>query len=120
MQAPGPRQPLRYCCQASRIWLLVRLWQLRHFSSTFALNRSKLSGTTSVCLPRFSRNPRNLRSQTLPTPLLVAFTCSRSCFSIQPWIERHHPFPRHLNAYVDIAVIRVPAELMPAPFQFAI
>src|ERR1017187_7598892 len=43
------------------------------------------------CIPirfwRSSRNPRNLRSQTLPVPLLAAFTFSRRCFSIQPCIE---------------------------------
>jgi hypothetical protein len=33
---------------------------------------------------RFSRNPRNLRSHVLPTPLLSAFTCNRRCFSIHP------------------------------------
>ena len=32
-----PHQPRTYSFQASRSWLLVRLWQLRHISRTFAL-----------------------------------------------------------------------------------
>ena len=67
--------------------LLVRLWQLRHISRTFALNLSTLSGATPIRFSRSSRKPRNLRSQTLPVPLLAAFTFSRRCFSIQPCIE---------------------------------
>src|SRR5256885_3745033 len=50
---------------------------LRHFSRTFALNLPRLSGAASICRARFSRNPRNFRSQVLPTPLFLAFTCSR-------------------------------------------
>jgi hypothetical protein len=38
-------------------------------------------------LRRSSRKPKNLRSQTLPVPLLAAFTFKRSCFSIQCCIE---------------------------------
>src|SRR5216684_5352228 len=45
---------------------------------------SRLSGAASICRSRFSRNPRNLRSHVLPTPLFLAFTCSRRCFSIHP------------------------------------
>src|ERR1022692_3646889 len=38
-----------------------------------------------------------------------------------PFPDRlHHPFPRRLTAYVDIAVIRVSAEPVPSPFQFLI
>src|ERR1035437_8137792 len=89
----NPHQPRIYCRQLSRSWLLVRLWQLRHISRTFVLNRSRLAGAASICRTRFSRNPRNLRSQTLPTPLLVAFTCSRSCFSIHPCVSTPSPVP---------------------------
>src|ERR1041385_5602128 len=34
--------------------------------------------------------------------------------------RRHHPLPRCLTAYVDIAVIRISAELVPASLQFSI
>ena len=68
-----------YRFQPSRSLLLVRLWLPRHLSRTFALNRSILSGATPIRFSRSSRKPRNLRSQTLPVPLLAAFTCSRRC-----------------------------------------
>ena len=59
-------------CQASRSCLLVLLWQLRHNSRTFALNRAVLSGAIPICSSQLSRKPRNLRSSTLPVPLLAA------------------------------------------------
>ena len=74
-------------CHASLSSLLVLLWQLRHNSRTFALNRSMLSGAVPICRLRFSRKPRNLRSQTLPVPLLAVFTFSRRCFPIQFCID---------------------------------
>ncbi len=79
-----PTSPGIYPPQSSRSWLLLRLWLPRHISRTFALNRSTLSAATPIRFPRSSRNPRNLRSQTLPEPLLAAFTFNRRCFSIQP------------------------------------
>ena len=40
-----PHQPRTYCRLVSRSGLLVWLWQLRHNSLTFVLNRSTLSGS---------------------------------------------------------------------------
>jgi len=76
-------QPRMYRPQSSRSCLLLRLWLLRPISRTFVLSLSRLSGAIPIRFLRSSRKPRNLRSQTLPVPLLTAFTFSRRCFSIQ-------------------------------------
>ena len=44
----------------------------RLISRTFVLNRSTLCGVASICCLRLIRNPRNLRSQGRPFPLLSA------------------------------------------------
>ncbi len=70
--------------------------------------------------PALCGKPRNFRSQTLPVPLLAAFTFSRRCFSIQSCIESSVRLRRRLTAYINIAVIRIPAVAMLPPFQFLI
>jgi hypothetical protein len=82
-----PHQPRIYRPQPSRSCSLLRLWLPRHISRTFVLSLSRLSGAIPIRFLRSSRKPRNLRSQTLPVPLLAAFTFRRRCFSIQPCIE---------------------------------
>src|SRR5919108_1668893 len=59
----------------------------------------------------------------LPGPPNSAFGSIhlQSQMLLDPSLYRlHHPLPRRLTAYVDIAVIRVPADLVPSPFQFPI
>jgi hypothetical protein len=55
--------------------------------------------------PRSALGGIHLQSQMLLDPALY---------------RSQRPFRRRLTAYLDIAVIRVPAETMPPPFQFLI
>ena len=96
---------LRFC-RASQSW------RTRNFS------RFRLSGATSICPFRVIRNPRNFRSQGRPTPVLRAFT-------LQPQMLRDplrqvpdHSIRRGRSPYVDVTVVRVAYEAVPASLQF--
>ena len=76
--------PRTYRFQSSRSSVLVRLLRPSHSSRAFVLNRSRLSGAIPIRFLRSSRKPRNLRSQTLPVPLLARSPSSADASRSRP------------------------------------
>ena len=123
-----PHQPIMKLRHSSHSSVLVRLRLPSHFSRTFALNRSTLSGATPIRLSRHSRKPRNSPCSALSGIYL------QSQMPPDPVLDQGERTLRRLTACVNIALfgatcrshlaslpVRVPTMgiLLSASFSFA-